>query len=385
LNTKKKILIICNAPFISGAEINLFQLLNYLDKKKYAIFLIVPNKVCGLNNDLVECSIIRLPFVWFVRSFNPFYLIKCLYSIIYCSFKIQKAIRKNNIDIIYSNSIKSHIYCIIPKIITGKKAILHIRDNLKNNILTKLLIKTSDKIICISNHIYSQINALPNKKILVYGGIDTNEWIPLRHFQKNDLTLKLGLTPETKIVTQISQITSWKNHFDFIKAAGNVVKNCTVKVHFLIVGDDLSGKEKKYKRKLKTELSKAGLEKHFSFIGFVQDIKQVYSQIDILVHPAINEPFGRVVIEAMAMGKPIIAYNCGGPKEIIAGNQTGYLVDIHDYNAIANKIILLLKDENLRVQLGKEGRERVIEKFNIKNSISDIEALIDNILACQKF
>ena len=96
------------------------------------------------------------------------------------------------------------------------------------------------------------------------------------------------------------------------------------------------------------------------------------------MHTAIDEPFGRVFVEAMAMEKPVVAYACGGPKEIIVNNQTGYLVKPYYFKAIGEKVILLLKNEKLHITLGTEGRKRVIEKFNINDNICKIETLFDN-------
>jgi len=378
LNTKKNILIICNTTFISGAELNLFQFLKYYDKKKYEIVLILPDKNIDFIDELIQCTVLRMPFIWFVRSFNPFYLIKCLINIIYCSFRIRKIIRDKKINIIYSNSVKSHIYGSLLKIITGKKVIWHVRDNIRNGPLDDFLITFSDKIICISDHVYQQIKTSKKNKELIYGGIDYNEWSPLNHTKNNDLKISLGLTSEVKLVAQIGQLTSWKNNIDFIKAAAEIIQNYPINVHFLIVGDDLSGQEQIYKKQLNTEILKAGLEKHISFLGFIRDVKAIYAQIDILVHTAIDEPFGRVFVEAMAMEKPVVAYACGGPKEIIVNNQTGYLVKPYDFKAIGEKVILLLKNEKLHITLGTEGRKRVIEKFNINDNICKIETLFDN-------
>jgi glycosyltransferase involved in cell wall biosynthesis len=264
------------------------------------------------------------------------------------------------------------------KLITRKKAIWHVRDNIRNGLLNTFLIRFSDQIICISDHVYQQLKTPEKNKKLIYGGIDSNEWSPLNYTKNNDLKISLGLSSEVKLVAQIGQLTFWKNHIDFIKAAAEIIQNYPINVHFLIVGDDLSGKEKEYKKQLKTEILKAGLENHFSFLDFVKDIKAIYAQIDVLVHTAIDEPFGRVFIEAMAMEKPVVAYACGGPKEIIVNNQTGYLVKPYDYKTIGEKVILLLKNEHLQIKLGKEGRKRVIEKFNLKDNICKIEALFES-------
>jgi glycosyltransferase involved in cell wall biosynthesis len=219
---------------------------------------------------------------------------------------------------------------------------------------------------------------------MIYGGIDASEF-NVDHTEINDLKMTLGLTIETSLVAQIGQVTSWKNHSDFIKIAKEIIDNYKIKVHFLIVGDNMSENEKKYKEQLKREILKAGLEKHFTFLGFINNIKNIYSQINVLVHPAMDEPFGRVVVEAMAMEKPVVAYDCGGPKEIVLNDQTGFLIKPLDYKMIAEKVVLLLNDEKLQLQFGKAGRNRIIEKFNITEQISKMEALFDNMKLCIKY
>lgn len=378
MNTKKNILIICNTTFISGAELNLFQFLKYYDKKKYEIVLILPDKSIDFIDELIQCTVLRMPFIWFVRSFNPFYLIKCLINVIYCTFRIRKIICDKKVNIIYSNSVKSHIYGSLLKIITGKKVIWHVRDNIRNGPMAHFLIWFSDKIICISDHIYQQLKTPKKNTELIYGSIDYNEWSPLNYPKNNNLKSSLGLSSDVKLVAQIGQLTSWKNNIDFIKGAAEIIHNSPINVHFLIVGDDLSGKENIYKKQLNTEILKAGLGKHFSFLGFIKDVKAIHAQIDVLVHTAIDEPFGRVLIEAMAMEKPVVAYACGGPKEIIVNNQTGYLVKPYDFKAMGEKVILLLKNEKLQITFGMEGRKRVIDKFYMKDNICKIEALFDS-------
>ncbi len=374
--SKKVILVINSSSFISGAEISLIQYLRNLNELNVKILIVIPKTAQYLQLLPSNCEIIFLPLIWFERSINPFYLFKCLINVIFCSLKIIKIIRNREVDILYSNSIKSQIYGVFIKLLTKKKLIWHIRDNLKNDLLTRFLIKNSDKIICISEFIYLQLNISLTKKLLIYGGIDVDEWQPFNGY--SHLKERLGILPETKIIAQIGQLTSWKNHFDFIKVANEIIQRCPKKVHFLIVGENLSGKEKKYKKQLETEIIRAGLERHFSFLGFIKNIKEIYAQIDVLVHPAIDEPFGRVVVEAMAMEKPIVAYNCGGPKEIIVNNQTGFLVKTYNYKAMTEKIIALLMDSELQIKLGKAGRLRVIEEFNLKDYVYNMEALFNS-------
>ncbi len=122
-----------------------------------------------------------------------------------------------------------------------------------------------------------------------------------------------------------------------------------------------------------------GLNNHVTFLGHRTDICETYAQIDVLVHPAIDEPFGRVMIEAMAMEKPVVAYNCGGPKEIILNGETGFLIKPHDYSEMAQKTILLLNDRSMRRKFGKKGRVRVCEYFNLNECSGKMTQLFSSL------
>ena len=173
-------------------------------------------------------------------------------------------------------------------------------------------------------------------------------------------------------------MTRWKNHADFIKSA-EIIKRSYTNTHFLIIGDDLSGRENKYKQELIRLIEQLNMGSHISFLGYLSDIKELISQIDILIHPAINEPFGRVIIETMAEEKPVIAYDCGGPKEIIQNNKTGFLVDPYDFKEIAKKTLMLLNNNTLRKEFGKEGRKHVLENYDIKTYIKKMNFIFDNL------
>jgi len=376
LKTKTKILVICNSCFISGAELSLVSFLNKMDKDKFEVIILLPIK-SKISELLIQFKIINLPLIWFQRSNNPIRLFFFSLNIIALTWKINKIVKLYNIDIIYSNSIKANLYGVMIKLLSDKKNIWHIRDTLKKGLYNKILIKLSDKIICISEDVYKQINASKNKKVLVYGGLDLIEWNNDAE-QKTTLRKNLSLLRETKLIAIISQLTPWKNHFDFIKASKLIIDKCE-NVHLLIVGDVLNHKDQKYKMLIQDKINELGINSYFTFLGHRQDVKEILCQIDILLHTAINEPFGRVLIEAMAMEKPVIAYNCGGPKEIIVNNETGYLVEPYDCVDLAKKALILIEKDELRIEFGRKGRIRVLDKFNIDDYVQNLEEIFDTV------
>jgi len=239
------------------------------------------------------------------------------------------------------------------------------------------LIKRSDVIISISRHIYEQFSSDLKSNYLIYGGIDTEKWR-----KTEDKVEKMSLLASTSIlIACIGQITGWKNQTDFIHVAKNI-SDKHENVYFVIIGEDLSGREKKYKNELLKLVKSLNLQDRIQFLGHREDIKEVMNGIDILVHPAIDEPFGRVLIEAMALEKPVVAYNCGGPAEIILDGETGFLVEPHNFEQLAEKTMKLIDDKELCIRMEKAGRQRVVEKFNIERYVREMEAVFDDLMEC---
>ena len=372
---RKRIIVINNAFFVSGAELSLNELTGKCDNDYEFIFVLPENSL--VKTDRGRSEIYYIPMKWVHKTLDPILIFRFVRSIVVSCFFLVKIISKVRPDCIYANTTKACVYAIAAKFYTRKKMIWHVRDQLNHTLLHKVLARNSDIIISVSKYIDDQILACEYKKRLIYGGIDAGEWI-VNPEQSGSLKEELGLKQNTMLIAQIGQLTRWKNHFDLIRAADLILKK-RPHVHFIIVGDDLSKREGKYRKELTEQISLSNLDKHVTLMGHSRHIKEVMGQIDVMIHPAINEPFGRVIIEAMAMEKPVIAYNCGGPKEIILNNETGYLVEPNNYKGIAEKAMLLLENEKLRSQFGKAGRKRVIEKFNIERYINGMEDVFEHV------
>jgi glycosyltransferase involved in cell wall biosynthesis len=130
------------------------------------------------------------------------------------------------------------------------------------------------------------------------------------------------------------------------------------------------------KLSLKRMVSEAGLEDRVEFPGFINNVKGFMSAIDIFVLPSLWEGFGYVLVEAMACRKPVVAFNISSNPEIIAGDETGFLIDYPDVEAMAHKIGILIADPELRKSFGNKGRRRVEENFDIAVTERKVEQLL---------
>ncbi len=117
------------------------------------------------------------------------------------------------------------------------------------------------------------------------------------------------------------------------------------------------------------------------FCGYREDIPKIIAATDVLVLPSLGESFGRVIIEAMAMGRPVVATDAGGVPEIIRSNHTGILVEIANADAIAEAVVRLLNDEELSKKIGQAGLRRVQEKFTIEKHVHEIQRVYESVLS----
>ena len=346
--SSKKIIFINYSSYVSGAEFSLKQLIVGINPsvKKYLIttgnhfFFKGYEEKCVLNES---------------HKFKTWF-----YNVI----KSIKFLLKVNPDILYFNNSKSFILLFPLSIFFFRKKIIwHIRDNIKFKLIENLLCFFCDKIICNSKYIFNQL-FFNNKAVVVYNGIDTDLFVPTIEYNN-----------KKKLIAIVSQITPWKKLEDFIEIVKIISFNFP-NTDFLIIGDILNPKDLVYKKKLENLIIKYSLEKEIKFIGFKENIEDYMSKIDVLCHMASKEPFGRVLIEAMSCGKPVIAYMSGGPKEIIT-EKTGFLIPTGEIEIFANKIEELLRDDELRINMGKNARKHILNNFSEFKYIYEIEKLLE--------
>jgi glycosyltransferase involved in cell wall biosynthesis len=179
----------------------------------------------------------------------------------------------------------------------------------------------------------------------------------------------LGNSP---LVGIVGGLIPWKGHCYFLEAAFLISRKFS-EVKFLVVGEDFVGG--RYRRQLEDLSFKLGLSDKVVFTGFRQDIPEILGSLEILVLTSLKEPFGRVLIEAMACAKPVVATNAGGVPEIVREGETGLLVPMRDPEALARSIKLLLNNKEKAKEMGEKGRRRVEENFTIEAHVKKVESL----------
>ena len=184
------------------------------------------------------------------------------------------------------------------------------------------------------------------------------------------LRAELGLGPQP-LVGLFGRLSEWKGQHVFLDALAAMEG-----VQAVIVGGALFGQEA-YEARIREQASRLGLDGRVRFLGFRSDVPELMASMDVVAHTSIvAEPFGRVVVEAMMCGRPVVATRGGGVTEIIRDGETGLLVPPGDASALAAALGTILSDPALAQRLGQSGREDVSDRFSLQETCRSVSALL---------
>lgn len=211
---------------------------------------------------------------------------------------------------------------------------------------------------------------------MIYDGIDPDSFEgpfdPLR--VKNGL----GIPVESKIIGIIGNVRSWKGQKYFIEAFRILLRDYE-DLYGLIIGG-WSEMDLEYLGELQRSVRDAGLEERVRFLGYRKDTPALLSVLDVFVHASIRpEPFGMVLLEAMAARVPVIATRFGGPIEILNGGTCGALVPSEDAGSIAEACGRYLTDRPHRELVVENAYRRLREQFHIRNTVGQVGKLLETV------
>jgi glycosyltransferase involved in cell wall biosynthesis len=297
---------------------------------------------------------------------------------------ITKIIEEENIDIIHTHEIRSDMvglicsaYKHIPVIAT-----LHgwIANNVKGRLYTSIdkhILRYFDAIIAVSEKMKREVSALGINKDKIYV---LHNALVLENYKKDNsqgqFRTELGITDDDMLVANIGRLSPEKGQEDFIYAANEVLKE-TRNIRFVLIG---IGPDRNKLIKLVNDL---GLQKHVTFAGYKENMSQLYGCVDLIVQSSYTEGLPNVMLEAMAMGVPVIATNVGGTSEIIENGQNGILVLPGKPHAIAKHIMCYRRNPEDYINMAKNGIDIIHKYFDISMRTKKLEVIYETIMDMQ--
>jgi glycosyltransferase involved in cell wall biosynthesis len=190
-----------------------------------------------------------------------------------------------------------------------------------------------------------------------------------------------GWPDDCPLIVWCGRLQRWKGPDVLLRAAARVAAE-EPSARFLIVGGELFDLERGFAEALRQLAASLGLRDAVRFTGHQADPLPYLSAADIVVHSSIRpEPFGLVIVEAMALGRPVIAADAGGPREIVVNGVTGLLSPAGNTEALADRMLSLLRDPVQRTALGAAARARAESEFSVERMTADLHAIYDQVAA----
>jgi glycosyltransferase involved in cell wall biosynthesis len=335
-----------------GGQWSLYYLLKHLNKDRFHPVVLCPDegelaeKMKAIGAEVIFLNTGRL------RSPNPC-TIKKLISII----------KDREIALVHTDSTTETFYVGIAARIVKIPLIWHIRARDGEWLLDRILTALSTKLILVAGALRARFKRTDKRKTpTIYNGIDLEEFdsysAPL------SVRKEFNIDNDTVLLACVGRIEEKKGQGYLVSAMKHAAD-----AKLLLAGraDNI------YLKRIKALCDKLGVSDRVIFAGQRSDIPALLRSSDILVFPTLTEAFSRVILEAMAAGKPVVATDAGGNAEAVIDHTSGYIVPVKDPVALSEKIRNLVQDEERRNRMGMAGRQIVEEKFDIRNIVSSIE------------
>lgn len=391
-----RVLFLDHTAAMSGGEIALFNLLRFLDPQK-----VTPVVVLGAEGPLAEKLraiadthvLLLSPRVAAQKKdklgIRTLFRVRDVFAALAYICRLAAFIRRQKIRLVHTNSLKADVIGGFAARLSRCPVVWHVRDRIEDDYLPWPVVRIFRLLSrVVPNYVIANSGATLRTLHLGKGargtsipsGIELNGKTAVVHDGAATAvpTGRNGPRSERRIGL-VGRISPWKGQDIFIQAAA-LVNRRFPNARFFIIGAALFG-EDQYEQEVRRLPGQLGIEDIVEFTGFRSDIKRAIAELDLVVHASTKgEPFGQVIIEGMAAGKPVVATNGGGVPEIVEDGRTGILVPMGDVQAMAEAISQILSDPVEARAMGIRARQRVADHFTLQQTARRVEAVYEEVL-----
>ena len=370
---------------VSGAERVLQMILKGLDRERYECVVACPDnsKLFELMNSAGERTRGLRPlearFTW-----RPDLLLRYLLSFVRVIRDARSVVVSEAPDAIHANSIRAGIVMAAATIGMCVPVIWHGHDILPRHPLSTVvrlfaLLSSRNHILAVSNAVVTGFCGVLLKPFarrvpirVIHNAVD------LERFKPNSETrvvarAALRLTDAQSVIAMVGQLTPRKGQLELIEAFARVTREVPDAV-LLIVGESLFNRDGEYAEKLRRRAASLGIDDRVRFLGARSDVPQLMQALDVLVVNSHEEPFALTVLEGLASGVAVVATAVGGTPEMITNGENGCLVPARNNEALAESLITLLHEPELRARLGHNARQVAEARFSTNRFLREVDA-----------
>jgi glycosyltransferase involved in cell wall biosynthesis len=366
-NGKRKVLFVSVEGVIGGAERSLLLLVKHL-RGKFEVGAACPGgSALAAELEGIGVRVFSLPKVggkWRVLR---------LLNLVRAAFCLGGIIRRYKPEVVHANGFWATAASVWPGLVRGKKVIWHARDMTRNKVGVKICGLLSDKVIAVSDS---------TAEFLAMWGVERGRISVVQNgaepISDNEAERRNG--NGRFVFANVGQFVPWKNQELFIEAAELFVRKGG-EAEFVLVGSDVFGRDARYEAQIRERVARSAIRESLEIAGWQDDMEQIWRRVDCLMHTARMEPFGRVVIEAMGHGVPVIAVDSGGPGEIIENGRTGVLVAEHSAETLSEAMLEIVNNRDYAAALARRAKEEVARRFSAEGTAGRTEEIYREVLS----
>ncbi|AFY49291.1 glycosyltransferase [Nostoc sp. PCC 7524] len=374
-----KILFLDQSGKPGGAELCLIDIAKpYRDRALVGLFADGSFKTL-LEQNHIPVEVLTTQKIQVRKQSNLFQAFSSLAQLAPLIIKVAEKAKKY--DVIYANTQKALVIGAIASFLARRPLVYHLHDILSSDHFSqtnlRIAINLANRFAALviansqaSQTAFVQAGGRAELTQVVYNGFD------LKNYQtcEDDIQkLRQQLGVENKfVVGHFSRLSPWKGQHILIDA----LAQCPSQVTALLVGDALFG-EQDYVKELHQQIAKLGLENRVKFLGFRSDIPQLMAACDLVAHTSTApEPFGRVIVEAMLCGRPVVAAQAGGATELVEHGVNGFLTTPGDSQELAQIINTCLQEKQTTATIASNARTNASQRFDVANINQQIAQLL---------
>jgi len=303
-------------------------------------------------------------------------------------YRIRRLAVGGRATILHSNGNKTHLLSAIAGIAGGPRVVWHVRDFLPDKSPERLLVRLANRRVsamiansrAVADHLI-RLGARPDIVHAIHNGIDCDRFSP--DGPRAEIGRQFGWQEGCRLVGIIGILAPWKGQAIFLQAAREILVQHP-DARFVVVGDEIyrTDGHAGYREELVRIARELGISHVVAFMGYREDIPEILRSLDVVVHASIEpEPFGRVVAEALACARPVVATEGGGVPEITGpSEEVALLVQRGDPTHLASAVSIFLHEPEYGKALGMAGRTRVLAHFEIRHHVQRVENLYDGLI-----
>jgi glycosyltransferase involved in cell wall biosynthesis len=389
------ILVVHNNNDLYGGDKVLLELLSRMDRTRFVPFVVLPTDTQHINRFSPHLDRLGIEYrfvplgVLRRRYFKLWRLPRFAFEVVAGARALRRIIKEKNIALVHTNT-----NTILAGALAARRTLLpHIwsihelvlEPAVVRNTLHFLIPRMATKVVTVScavrDHMLKDAPQFADRFEFILGSIDVQPFLDAQG--RAQIRKQWGVNDDETLVGMAGRVTRWKGQSVFAEMA-KLLLGRHPKVKFAAVGG-VFDTENFYMEQFRQQVKALGIERNFIIDDFRADMPDVFAAFDIFVLPStLPEPFGLVVIEAMASGKPVVATAPGGPSETVVEGETGYLVQPSDPKGTAAAVEKLLADPELRARMGAAGRKRACEVFSLPRYVKDFEELYARLIVESK-